>query len=75
MPFSLISSALGASFALIWLFIGAMVVRDSQFALRRDRESDTSSEFRLPVRRDTAQSGPHVRLGKNNRRASAARSA
>jgi hypothetical protein len=75
MPFSLISSALGASFALIWLFIGAMVVRDSQFALRRDRESDTSSEFRLPTARQNPRSGPHIRLGKNARRPTAARSA
>jgi hypothetical protein len=75
MPFSLISLALGASFALIWLFIGAMVVRDSQFALRRDRESDTLSEFRLPTTRVNPRSGPHIRLGKDSRRASAARSA
>jgi hypothetical protein len=75
MPFSLISSVLGACFALVWIFIGAMVVHDSQFALRRDRESDTSSEFRLPATRENPQSGPHVRFTKNARRASAARSA
>jgi hypothetical protein len=75
MPFSLISSALGAGFALVWLFIGAMVVRDSQFALRRDRESDTLSDFRLPTVRQNPSSGPHVRLGKSGRRARTARSA
>jgi hypothetical protein len=75
MPFSLISSVLGACFALVWIFIGAMVIHDSQFALRRDRESDTSSDFRVPTARENRSSGPHVRLGKNVRRASAARSA
>lgn len=75
MPFSFISSVLGACFALVWIFIGAMVVHDSQFALRRDRESDTLSEFRLPAARQNPTSGPHVRLGKNARRTTAARSA
>jgi hypothetical protein len=75
MPFSLISSVLGICFALVWIFIGAMVVQDSQFALRRDRESDTSSDFRLPITRESSRPGPHMRLDKRRRRASAARSA
>jgi hypothetical protein len=75
MPFSLISSVLGAGFALVWLFIGAMVIHDSQFAIRRDRESDTLSNFRLPTTREHATSGPHARVGKNGRRARTARSA
>jgi hypothetical protein len=75
MPFSLISLVLGASFALVWIFIGAMVVHDCQFALRRDRESDTSSDFQVPTLRENSTGGPHKRLGKRNRRPSAARSA
>ena len=51
MPFSLISTVLGGCFALVWIFIGAMLVRDSQFALRRDRESDTFSHTNLPATR------------------------
>ena len=38
MPFSLIPTVLGVSFALVWLFIGGMILRDGQFAVRRDRE-------------------------------------
>ena len=41
MPFSMISALLGSCFALVWIFIGAMIVQDGQIALRRDRESDT----------------------------------
>jgi hypothetical protein len=75
MPFSLISTVLGACFALVWVFIGAMIVRDSQFALRRDRESDTFSQFKLPASREPQGPKPHARFGKNGRRANAARSA
>jgi uncharacterized membrane protein YciS (DUF1049 family) len=41
MPLTLIQTVLGLGFALIWIFIGAMILRDSQFAVRDDRESRT----------------------------------
>jgi hypothetical protein len=48
MPFPLLPVALGICFAIVWMFIGAMLLRDSQFAVRRDRESRT---VRLPKTR------------------------
>jgi hypothetical protein len=65
MPFSLISTVLGGCFALVWIFIGAMIVRDSQFALRRDRESDTLSHSNLPVHCGRQSGKPHVRFGQS----------
>ena len=62
MPFSMISALLGSCFALVWIFIGAMIVQDSQIALRRDRESDTLSDFRLPTVPKRSPPGPHIRL-------------
>jgi hypothetical protein len=75
MPFSLISTVLGGCFALVWVFIGAMIVRDSQFALRRDRESDTFSHSNLPASRGQQHAKPHVRFGQNGRQSSAGRQA
>jgi hypothetical protein len=37
MPFPFIPTALGVCFFLIWLFIGGIIFRDSQLAVRRDR--------------------------------------
>jgi hypothetical protein len=65
MPFSLISTVLGGCFALVWIFIGAMIVRDSQFALRRDRESDTLSHSNLPANRGHQRPKPHLRFGQS----------
>jgi hypothetical protein len=38
MPYSLIPPALGVSFAFVWAFIGGMIVREGQLAIRRERE-------------------------------------
>jgi hypothetical protein len=67
MPFSLISIVLGGCFALVWVFIGAMIVRDSQYALRRDRESDTFSHTNLPANRGPRIAKPHVPFGQKAR--------
>jgi hypothetical protein len=40
MPFSLIPTALGVCFLLVWTFIGGMMFRDGQLATREERESD-----------------------------------
>ena len=42
MPFPLISTALGVCFLLMWAFIGGMVFRDGQLAMRREREADAN---------------------------------
>ena len=38
MPFHIIPIVLGTSFVLIWMFIGGMILRDSQREARRRRE-------------------------------------
>jgi uncharacterized membrane protein YciS (DUF1049 family) len=38
MPLTLIQTVLGLGFTLIWVFIGAMILRDGQFAIRNERE-------------------------------------
>jgi hypothetical protein len=38
MPFSLISTVLGVCFALVWLYVGVMMVRLGQMAARQDKE-------------------------------------
>jgi len=73
MPFSLISTVLGGCFALVWIFIGAMIIRDSQFALRRDRESDTLSHSNLTASRGPQPGKPHIRFGQHGRPSGAAR--
>lgn len=40
MPLSLIQSVLGLSFVLIWVFIGTMILRDRQLAIRGEQPSD-----------------------------------
>ena len=40
MPFALIPTALGVCFALVWMFIGGMILRDGQLAAQADRDSD-----------------------------------
>ena len=49
MPFALIPTALGACFCLVWAFIGGMILRDSQFAVQQDLDSDIGI-VRLPTR-------------------------
>src|SRR5262245_61581766 len=71
MPFSFIPTVLGACFALVWIFIGAMIVRDGQFAARRDRETDESGAL-TTRRQESTLTGPHWgpnRRAKNARRA------
>lgn len=36
MPFPFLSAIFGICFALIWAFIGCMIVRDGQLAVRRE---------------------------------------
>jgi hypothetical protein len=36
MPFPFISAALGICFLLVWAFIGAMILRNAQLAVRRE---------------------------------------
>jgi hypothetical protein len=57
MPFSFIPTVLGVGFVLIWIFIGGMILRDGQFAVRRDQETDDSGS--LPARRENSLRGPH----------------
>jgi hypothetical protein len=38
MPFSLISTVLGVCFALVWLYVGVMMVRLGQMAARQDKD-------------------------------------
>ena len=52
MPFPLLPTVLGISFVLIWAFIGAMVVRDSQLAARRESGSEGRILPLLPLRPD-----------------------
>jgi hypothetical protein len=42
MPLSLIQVVLGMSFALVWVFIGTMILRDGQFAVRGEHEADST---------------------------------
>jgi hypothetical protein len=35
MPFPFLTAVFGIVFALIWVFIGSMIVRDGRFAVRR----------------------------------------
>lgn len=58
MPLSLIQLVLGASFVLIWIFIGAMIFRDGRFAIRDERESEI---FRAHSGHPTP-SGPHAKF-------------
>lgn len=39
MPFSLISTVLGVCFALVWMFVGVMIIRLAQLAARQDRDT------------------------------------
>jgi hypothetical protein len=42
MPFPFIPGALGVCFLLIWLFIGAMILRDGQLNVQADRDLEDS---------------------------------
>lgn len=59
MPFTFIQIVLGVSFALIWVFIGAMILRDGKFALRDERESQTFQAHP----RHTSPPRPHTKFG------------
>jgi hypothetical protein len=64
MSLSLIQIVLGASFVLIWIFIGAMIFRDGRFAIRDERESEI---FRAHPGHATP-SGPHAKFGRRESR-------
>jgi hypothetical protein len=64
MPFSLIPTVLGVSFALVWLFIGGMILRDGQFAVRRERELGFGNRRSGPA---TSPPRPHVHFGAGRR--------
>ena len=49
MSLSLIQTVLGASFVLIWIFIGTMILRDRQLAIRGEQEAGAVK--RLSARR------------------------
>lgn len=65
MSLSLIQLVLGASFVLIWVFIGAMIFRDGRFALRDEQESEV---FRAHPGHPTP-SGPHAKFARRQARA------
>lgn len=67
MPFSLIPAILGACFAFVWLFIGGMILRDGQFAVRREREDSIGDTSR--AHRAMHHLRPHVRFARRINRA------
>ena len=50
MPFALIPTALGVCFCLVWVFIGGMIFRDTQFASQQEREAEAGI-LQLPIKR------------------------
>ncbi len=69
MPLSLIQSVLGLSFALIWVFIGSMIFRDRQLAIRGEQNSD--DDAKPAARRAAAPPSARERVmrpGKRTRR-------
>jgi hypothetical protein len=61
MPFLLIPTTLGICFVLLWVFIGGMILRDSQLAARSDRDLDIPIlplSTRGPVFRPRDRHGP-----------------
>lgn len=48
MPLSLIQTILGLSFVMIWVFIGTMILRDRQLAIRGEQDSQ---EIKKPAAR------------------------
>jgi hypothetical protein len=64
MSLTLIQIVLGASFALIWVFIGAMILRDGKLAIRDEKESET---YRAHPGH-AAPSGPHANFGRQESR-------
>lgn len=57
MPFSLISTALGLCFVLMWLLIAVMIFRDGQSAVRSERELQNPGSPTSP--RHVALPHPH----------------
>ena len=52
MPYFLIPPTLGICFAFVWTFIAAMIVREGQLAVRREREEhvvETPRRKPLPI--------------------------
>jgi hypothetical protein len=68
MPFPLLPTVLGISFALIWAFIGAMILRDSQMAARRERDSGSQILPLLPRKPDLPPARPSAAFLKRRRR-------
>ena len=67
MPLSLIQTVLGICFALVWVFIVTMILRDGQFAVRREREEDFASK--PAARRPLSPPRPHGHFGRSRGRA------
>ena len=65
MSLTIVQIVLGASFVLIWVFIGAMIFRDGRFAVRDERESEI---FRAHPGH-AAPSGPHTKFAQREARA------
>ena len=42
MPFPFIPAALGICFLLVWVFIGGMILRNAQLAVRRELDADAN---------------------------------
>lgn len=71
MPFPLISTALGVCFALVWAFIGGMLLRDGYVAARRDRDTETPILPFLSPRDGVPpkpSGGPHTRSARDRTR-------
>jgi hypothetical protein len=62
MPLTIVQIVLGASFVLIWVFIGAMIFRDRKFAIRDEQETaafSAHSQHAMPPR-------PHADFGQKD---------
>ena len=57
MPYPFLPAALGASFLLLWAFIGGMILRDGQIEVRRRRESEAPLQGPTSVRRRQRPTG------------------
>jgi hypothetical protein len=61
MPLSLIQVVLGMSFALVWVFIGTMILRDGQFAVRGEHDADSTRS--ASARKSSASPRAQERIG------------
>jgi hypothetical protein len=61
MPLSFIQVVLGMSFALVWVFIGTMILRDGQFAVRDEHKADSTHS--ASARKSPASPRTQKRIG------------